>query len=287
MPGMTAAGMNSRMAQSRRPPIRSVRARHRPRVLRLRRAAAGGAARRRAARASASSRATASPSSPRTARTMSRLLYAHLACAGSPPCRPTPSCTAPSSATSSNNPARGCASPPTGSTARSRRMRRTASSALIVIGSAEYRSAVRRRPDRGRAARRRRSRLAVLHLRHHRPAEGRDAHPSRAGRGEPRLSRRGRCGRARRPDPARRADEPRLRPLHHGACHAARRQRGAGIRRLRAGGDLPPVSRLAAHVDVRRAHHGQAAGRMSRPIARARTSAPSSGAARRCMSRTR
>ena len=45
-----------------------------------------------------------------------------------PRCRPTPSCTAPSSATSSSNPARGCASPPTGSTARSRRMRRKASS---------------------------------------------------------------------------------------------------------------------------------------------------------------
>ena len=46
------------------------------------------------------------------------------------------------------------------------------------------RSAVRRRPDAGRAARRRRSRLAVLYLRHHRPAERRDAHPSRAGAGE-------------------------------------------------------------------------------------------------------
>jgi acyl-CoA synthetase (AMP-forming)/AMP-acid ligase II len=37
--------------------------------------------------------------------------------AGSPPCRPTPSCTAPSLATSSSNPARGCALHPTGSTA--------------------------------------------------------------------------------------------------------------------------------------------------------------------------
>ena len=34
-------------------------------------------------------------------------------------------------------------------------------------------------------------------------------------------------------------------------------------------GDFRPVSRLAAHLDVRRAHHGQAAGRVSRPIARA------------------
>ena len=45
---------------------------------------------------------------------------------GSPRCRPTPSCTAPSSATSSSNPARGSALPPHGSTARSRRMRRRA-----------------------------------------------------------------------------------------------------------------------------------------------------------------
>ena len=211
-----------------------------PRVLRTYGETAGrvGAARRRAAQALASSPATASPSPPRTARTMSRC-FMRSGTPASPPCRPTPSCTAPSSATSSNNPARGCALPPTDSTARSRRTRRTVSSALIVIGSAEYRTAFRRRPDRGRAARRRRSRLAVLHLRHDRPAEGRDADPSRAGGGEPRLSQRGRCRRARRSDPARRADEPRLRPLHHAACHAARRQRRAGIRRLRAGGNLP------------------------------------------------
>ena len=73
--------------------------------------------------------------------------------------------------------------------------------------------------------------------------------------------RRGRYGFARRSDPARRADEPRLRPLHHGARHAARRQRRAGIRRLRAGGNLRAVPRLAAHLDVRGADHGQAAGR--------------------------
>jgi long-chain acyl-CoA synthetase len=42
-------------------------------------------------------------------------------------------------------------------------------------------------------------------------------------------------------DPACGADEPRLRPLHDGACRPARHQRGAGIRRLRAGRDLPPV----------------------------------------------
>ena len=49
------------------------------------------------------------------------------------------------------------------------------------------RGAVHRRSDRAVAVRRRRSRLAVLHLRHHGPAEGRHAHPSRAGGGELRL----------------------------------------------------------------------------------------------------
>ena len=94
------------------------------------------------------------------------------------------------------------------------------------------RSAVHRRSDRAVAVRRRRSRLAVLHLRHHGPAEGRHAHPSRAGGGELRLCERGQSHRARQSAPACRADEPRLRPLHDGARGAARRQRGAGIERF-------------------------------------------------------
>ena len=124
--------------------------------------------------------------------------------------------------------------------------------------------AVCRRSAAGHAARRQRPRLAVLHLRHHRPAEGRDADPSRAGAGELRLSHRGGRGRAGRLDPACGADEPRLRPLHDGACRPARHQRGAGVRRLRAGRDFPPVRHLAAHLDVRRAHHGEAAHRFRR-----------------------
>ena len=83
-------------------------------------------------------------------------------------------------------------------------------------------------------------------------------------------------------------------PMSHGSglymmalCHAPRRQRRAGIRRLRAGGNFRAVPRLAAHLDVCRADHGQAAGRVPGANARARTSAPSSMAARRCMSRTR
>ena len=98
---------------------------------------------------------------------------------------------------------------------------------------------------------------------------------------------RGRSGAARRRDPACRADEPRLRRLRHAACRAARRAGDAGKRRLRAGGDRRAVQRLAAHVDVRRAHHDQAPGRLSGRTATPKTSARWSGAARRCMSRTR
>ena len=94
------------------------------------------------------------------------------------------------------------------------------------------RGAVRRRSDRAVAVPRRRSGVAVLHLRHHGPAEGRHAHPSRAGGGELRLCERGQSDRARQSAPACRADEPRLRPLHDGARGAARRQRRAGIERL-------------------------------------------------------
>ena len=68
---------------------------------------------------------------------------------------------------------------------------------LIVIGSADYEKLFAADADRHRPARRRRSRLAVLHLGHHRPAEGRDADPPRAGGGERGLCRRGR--RDRRP----------------------------------------------------------------------------------------
>ena len=121
-----------------------------------------------------------------------------------------------------------------------------------------------RRSDPGRAARRQRSRLAVLHLRHHRTAEGRDAHPQGAGGRERSLHGRGRYACARRSAAACRADEPRLRPLHDGLCHAPRRQRRAGIGRLRAGGNLRSVPRLAAHLDVCRSDHGQAAGRLRR-----------------------
>ena len=135
---------------------------------------------------------------------------------------------------------------------------------LIVIGSEQYRALFARRSDAGRAARRQRSRLAVLHLRHHRPAEGRDADPSHLAQAS--------FAYLTEVDAAAPGDSIlHAAPMSHGSglymmAHvgAARDQCGAGIRRLRAGRDLPPVRHLAAHVDVRRAHHGEAAGRFRR-----------------------
>ena len=139
-----------------------------------------------------------------------------------------------------------------------------------------------------RAARRRRSRLAVLHLGHHRPAEGRDADASRCSR--------------RRATPI----SPRSIAIAPGDAilHAAPMSHGSGLYIMphvaRLGVNVMPESggfepdeifalfdALAAHVDVRRADHDQAAGRVRRRTATRRTSAPSSGAARRCMSRMR
>ena len=158
---------------------------------------------------------------------------------------------------------------------------------LITIGGREYQELLTTSPARARAARRRRSRLAVLHLRHHRPAEGRDAHaPGSLGR-EPCLRDRGRPGCAGRCHPARGADEPWLRPLHHGARGPPRRQRRAGVGRFRARGSVPSDRRLAARLDVRGSDHDQAPGRVPGRLPRPPTSARSYGAARRCMSRMR
>ena len=63
---------------------------------------------------------------------------------------------------------------------------------MIVIGSGEYEKLFAADAIPLRAARRRRSRLAVLHIRHHRPPERRDAHASQSCAIEFRLSDRGR-----------------------------------------------------------------------------------------------
>jgi len=105
---------------------------------------------------------------------------------------------------------------------------------------------------------RRRSRLALLHERHHRASQGRDAHPRQPRAHDAQLFRERRRRGARRPPAARRAPLPRLRPLH---LHAPREGRGAGgsgvgrVRRRRgAGAPRAPPPR----VDVRRADDGQA-----------------------------
>ena len=79
-----------------------------------------------------------------------------------------------------------------GSTPRSRRMRRTGWSGSSSSAAPSIDRLFAADPVGADAARRQRSRLAVLHLGHHRPAEGRDADPSRAGGGERCLSQRGR-----------------------------------------------------------------------------------------------
>ena len=138
------------------------------------------------------------------------------------------------------------------------------------------------------AARDRRSRLAVLHLRHHRPAQGRDAQPRQSGGGDVVLPRRCRSGDAGRCLALCRADLAWRRSLQSPACPHGRAARHSRIRRLRSGRSAQ--SRPAARQcrDVRRAHHGAAAGRCRQDAAArtARGCAPSSMAAGRCISPT-
>ena len=149
------------------------------------------------------------------------------------------------------------------STARSRRTRRAALERLIVDRRRGIRAAVRRRSDRGRAARRRDD-LAWLFYTSGttgRPKGAMLTHKVLAAASHAYLSE---VDTVAPGDPILHA-APMSHgsgPLHHAACDAPRRQRRAGIRRLRAGGDLRAVPRLAAHLDVRRADHGEAAGRM-------------------------
>ena len=83
-------------------------------------------------------------------------------------------------------------------------------------------------------------------------------------------------------------------PMSHGSglyimAHVMRR----GVNVVPESGGFEPeeifglLQALAARLDVRRADHGQAAGRLPGRLPERRTSAPSSGAARRCMSRMR
>ena len=101
--------------------------------------------------------------------------------------------------------------------------------------------------------------LAFLHQRHDRQAQGRDAHSRQPAGGGPRVLLRCRHRRAGRRDPACGADVARFRPVHPAACGAGGLQRGAGIGRLRRGGDLRLAARASRRDAVCRADHGEAA----------------------------
>ena len=205
--------------------------------------------------------ATVSPSSPGTARTPSRC-STRSGMPASPRCRPTPGCTARSLATSSNNRARGCALPPTGSTPSFAPHAPASLERLIVIGSADYADlfasdAIDIVPRSG-------DDLAWLFytsgttgrpkgamLTHRVLAAASDAYLSEVDATAP-------------GDPLLHAA-----PMSHGSglymmayVMRARRQRRAGIRRLRTGGNLLVVPGVAAHLDVRGADHGEAHGRV-------------------------
>ena len=207
----------------------------------------------------------------------------------SPPSPPMPSCMAPSSAISSNIPARGSAfvSPDLEAEIAAhapksleRTDRRSAAATYEASLTADPIALVPREPAR--------SRLAVLYFGHDRPAERRDADASQSRGDERRPTRR----RSIRWRPAIRSCM--RAPMSHGSglymmAHVMR----AGVQVVpesggfEPDGDFRPARGTGRALDVRRAHHGQASGRLSRRLSGARISAPSSMAARRCISRMR
>ena len=115
-----------------------------------------------------------------------------------------------------------------------------------------------RRHGRGRADR---PGLAVLHLGHHRPAQGRHAHASQSAGDDAQLLCRRRPPAARRLDRACRADQPRLGPVelrHAGARLGPGLSRERQVRGARDGRADEPLARVQ-HLP--RADHGEAADR--------------------------
>ena len=130
---------------------------------------------------------------------------------------------------------------------------------VIDAGGPRYAALCCRRADRRGRVRGARSGLAVLHQRHHRPAQGRDADAEQRHGGDPQLFFRRRCDRARRRHHPRRADVARLGLLHPAARRARGAQRGAGVGRLRRARDLCAVAGPSRRHHVRRADHGRSA----------------------------
>ena len=110
--------------------------------------------------------------------------------------------------------------------------------------------------DRCRGSRR--ASVALLHQRNYRPAERRDHLARQPARNDRMLLDRCRTDRARRRHPARSADVARFGTLHSAACCARRRQRRAGVRRLRCGGSHCALAPLGARAVLRGADDGQA-----------------------------
>ena len=117
----------------------------------------------------------------------------------------------------------------------------------------------RRRHRYGGAASRR-SRLAVLYQRHHRPAQGRDAHASQSDGDDAGLSVRHRAGRRSRRQNSSGAAVARLRTLRAALRRHGREECRAGIGRLRSRRDRSAVGGAWQCQLLRRADHGQPAG---------------------------
>ncbi len=209
-------------------------------------------------RTSLSRRAIESQSSCATGRHTSRpcMPCGTPACA---PCRSTPGCTETRSATSSSTAAplsssRTTSTPRTSTTSRRRSTpctRRSGRRARSGSGSPPP----RRSPSPTHP---RRPGLALLHERHHRPAEGSDAHPPQCPHGLAQLLRRHRPDRPAGQRAACRAVVPWRRPLRSAACRQGSRQRHPGERRGRPRRDRRAAAPLAGDDLLRRADDDQA-----------------------------
>ena len=134
-------------------------------------------------------------------------------------------------------------------------------------------------PDRRRRAHR--SGLAVLHVGHDRPAQGRHAHAPQPAGDDAQLLRRRRPAAARRLDRACRPDQPRLGPVELPDAGARRRPGLSRERPLRGAGDGRADEPLARLQHLPRAHHGEAPDRARQRCRAAARRAPADHLRRR------